>query len=53
MAEAKQQEIDEELEEIKRLLDNNDIANTKRTTKFCKFIIVVTSSMQFIYVLRK
>ena len=33
MAEAEQQEIDDELEEIKRLLDNKDAANTKRITK--------------------
>ena len=33
MAEAEQQEIDDELEEIKRLIDNKDAANTKRITK--------------------
>ena len=33
MAEAEEHEIDDELEEIKRLLDNKDAANTKRITK--------------------
>ena len=33
MVEAEQQEIDDELEEIKRLIDNKDAANTKRITK--------------------
>ena len=33
MAEAEQQGIDDELEEIKRLLDNKDTANTKRIKK--------------------
>ena len=33
MVEAEQQEIDDELEEIKRSLDNKDAANTKRITK--------------------
>ena len=33
MAETEQQEIDDELEEIKRLIDNKDAANTKRITK--------------------
>ena len=45
MAEAEQQEIDKELEEIKQLLDSNDAANTKRIAKLCKFTIVVTSSL--------
>ena len=33
MAEAKQQEIEEELEEIKRSPENKDAANTKNNTK--------------------
>ena len=33
MVEAEQQEIDDELEEIKRLIDDKDAANTKRITK--------------------
>ena len=33
MAEAEQQEIDDELEEVKRLLANKDAANTKKITK--------------------
>ena len=33
MTEAEQQEIDDELEEIKRLLDNKGAANTKKITK--------------------
>ena len=33
MVEAEQQEIDNELEEIRRLIDNKDAANTKRRTK--------------------
>ena len=33
MVEAEQQEIDDELEEIKRLIDIEDAANTKRITK--------------------
>ena len=33
MVEAARQEIDDELEEIKRLIDNKDAANTKRITK--------------------
>ena len=33
MSEAEQQEVDEELEEIKQLLDNKDAANTKKITK--------------------
>ena len=33
MAEVEQQEIKDELEEIKRLIDNKDAANTKRITK--------------------
>ena len=34
MVKAEEQEIDDELEEIKRLIDNKDAANTKRITKF-------------------
>ena len=33
MVEAEQQEIDDQLEEIKRLIDNKNAANTKRITK--------------------
>ena len=33
MAEVEQQEIEDELEEIKQLLDSEDAANTKRITK--------------------
>ena len=33
MVEAEQQEIDDELEEIKRLIHNKDAANAKRITK--------------------
>ena len=33
MVEAEEHEIDDELEEIKRLLDNKDAANTRRITK--------------------
>ena len=38
MAEVEQQEIEDELEEIKQLLDNKDAANTKRITKLAYYV---------------
>ena len=43
MAEAEQQEIDDELEEIKRLLDNKDAAHTKLTYNVFSTVVNVAT----------